>query len=188
MRTVLRYGARVLACPVLFAANALADAPKSPFFDAVFAAPQDGKPCYGRTYDDAHLKSHPSQKVRRIEIDMDKTDSNERENTAERFELGIAVMTTKSSEWYGNAAYCKAAEQSAECYIDGDGGKFKLTAADDGAVRLETGDYGIGFEGEKDFIELSGTAGDDRVFLLKPGREECDAATRYFDTDSAAPQ
>lgn len=188
MRTALLFGASVLACSVMFETQVMADAPKSPFFDTAFATAQGGKPCYGRTYDDAHLKSHPSQKVRRIEIDMDKTDSNEHENTAERFELGIAVMTTKSSEWYGNAAYCKAAEQSAECYIDGDGGKFKLTAADDGAVRLETGDYGIGFEGEKDFIELSGTAGDDRVFLLKPGREECDAATRYFDSNSAAPQ
>lgn len=188
MRTALFCGSCVLALGAVTTPQSLADAPKSPFFDTVFATAQDGKPCYGRTYDDAHLKSHPSQKVRRIEIDMDKTDSNERANTAERFELGIAVMTTKSGEWYGNAAYCKAAEQSAECYIDGDGGKFKLTAADDGAVRLETGDYGISFEGEKDFIELSGTGGDDRVFLLKPGRDECDAASRYFDTDTAAPQ
>lgn len=156
---------------------------KSTFFDAVFANAQGGTPCYGRTYDDAHLKAHPEQKVRRIEIDMDKTNANDRVNTAENFELGMAIMTTKSSEWYGNAAFCKAADQSAECFLDGDGGKFKLTAADDGAVRLETGDYGIGFEGEKDFVEFSGSSGDDRVFLLKPGRDECNAAAKYFDAD-----
>lgn len=170
------------AVAVLFAApdtNAGDD-----FFVTIFANAQGGTPCYGRTYDDAHLKAHPEQKVRRIEIDMDKTDANERENTAERFELGIAVMTTKSSEWYGNAAYCKAGAESAECYIDGDGGKFKLTAAGDGAVRLESGDYGIGFEGAKDFIELKGDSGDDRVFVLKPDRAECDAASKYFEADT----
>ncbi len=155
----------------------------SDFFDVAFAGTQGGTPCYGRTYDDAHLKSHPEQLVRRIEIDMDKTDANDRVNTAERFELGMAVMTKTSSEWYGNAAICKAVADSAECFLDGDGGKFKLTAADDGALRLETGDYGIGFEGEKDFIELKATSGDDRVFLLKPGRDECDAADKHFGAD-----
>lgn len=159
----------------------IAHAAEDDFFAAVFRNVQNGTPCYGRTYDDAHLKTHPAQKVRRIEIDMDRMDSNERVNTPERFELGIAVMTTKSSEWYGNAAICKAGAKSAERFLDGDGGKFKLTASNDGAVRLETGDYGIGFEGEKDYIALSGTNGDDRVFLLKPGRAECDAASAYFD-------
>ena len=156
------------------------------FFTTVFAKAQGGTPCYGRTYDDAHLKSHSQQTIRRIEIDMDKADANDRLNTSENFELGIAVMTTKSSEWYGNAAYCKGGAQSAECLLDGDGGRFKLTAASDGAVRLETGDYGIGFEGEKDFIELKADSGDDRVFVLKPGRTECDAATKYFDEASKA--
>lgn len=175
-RLLLLSGVALCAAP---RANAADD-----FFATLFANAQGGTPCYGRTYDDAHLKGHPQQKVRRIEIDMDKTDSNERENTAEHFELGMAVMTTKSNEWYGNAAYCKAGADSAECYLDGDGGKFKLTPAEGGAVRLETGDYGIGFEGATDFIELKADSGDDRVFVLKPGRAECDAASKYFETDA----
>ena len=176
----------LLSASMAFNAVSFAQAADDDFFTAIFSNVQNGKPCYGRTYDGAHLKSHPTQKVRRIEIDMDRMDANERVNTAERFELGIAVMTTNSSEWYGNAAICKAGSNSAECFLDGDGGKFKLTASKDGAVRLETGDYGIGFEGEKDYIALSGTNGDDRVFLLKPGRAECDAASAYFDEASAS--
>lgn len=170
----------VAVCAVAFCVPN-ARAADEDFFTVMLAKVQGGTPCYGRTYDDVHLKGHPEQKVRRIEIDMDKTDANERVNNAERFELGVAVMTTKSDEWYGNAAICRAGPDSAECFLDGDGGKIKLTPADDGSVRLETGDYGIGFEGTTDFIELKSDSGDDRVFVLKPGRDECDAASKYFD-------
>lgn len=176
--------------PIVFCVAACAAAYSVPnahaadedFFTVMFAKVQGGKPCYGRTYDDAHLKDHPKQIVRRIEIDMDKTDANARVNTAERFELGVAVMTTKSEEWYGNSAICQGGQDSAECFLDGDGGKFKLTSDEGGAMRLETGDYGIGFEGATDFIELKSDSGDDRVFVLKPGRDECDAASTYFDS------
>lgn len=158
------------------------------FFDQAFATAQGGTPCYGRTYDEAHLKSHTQQTVRAIEIDMAQSNASEIANTPERFELGFAVMTRKSAEWYGGVAICKAAGDQAECFLEGDGGKFKLTSAADGAVRLETGGYGLAFEGTKDFIELSGKDGDDRVFLLNPGRAECDAAEAFFnDSKSLEP-
>jgi hypothetical protein len=167
----------ISTCGAGFAAE-----PSHDFFEAYFARAQNGKPCYGRTYDDAHLKAHGQQKVRRIEIDMDTTDSSERRNSAERFELGIAVMTRSSTEWYGQVAICKATPAAADCYLEGDGGLFKLTSASDDGLRLETGSYGISFEGTKDFLELPATS-DDRVFNLKPGRSECNASDAYFKAD-----
>ena len=37
-----------------------------------FADADGGKPCYARYYDLAHLRAHPKQTVRRIEVDFDK--------------------------------------------------------------------------------------------------------------------
>jgi hypothetical protein len=152
------------------------------FFERYFAGAQNGIPCYGRTYEDAHLKAHGKHKVRRIEIDMAKSDATDRLNTAERFELGIAVLTKSSDEWYGRVAICKAVATAADCYLEGEGGLFRLTSASGGGLRLETGNYGISFEGEKDFLELS-ESGDDRVFIPKPGRAECDGAEAFFNAD-----
>lgn len=158
----------------------------SAFFDTVFANVQGGTPCYGRSYDDAHIKEHPQQNVQRIEIDFDKASAGGVVNTPERFELGFALMLTTSSEWYGQVAICKAAADSADCYLEADGGRFKLTNAGDGALKLETGNYGIVIEGSVDAASLSGSEGDDRVFVLKPAREECDAATAYFKSGTEA--
>ena len=182
-KTTAKISAAAAAAAAILMGGAHAAEPAGNFFDTYLANVQNGTSCYGRTYDDAHLKAHGEQKVRRIEIDMGKSNTPERENTAESFELGIAVMTRSSTEWYGQVALCKAAATSADCSLEGDGGLFTLTPANDGALRLETGSYGISFEGEKDFLELSATTGDDRVFILKPGREECDAAGAHFKAD-----
>jgi hypothetical protein len=160
---------------------ALAEDPpaKGNFYEQYFSGLKHGKLCYGHTYDDAHLKEHAEQRVRSIEIDMTKENTSGVANQPERFELGFGLMLRTSPEWYGQAAICKASDSSADCYLEGDGGLFKLTPAD-GGLRLETGDYGISLEGSKDFMSLSGTEGDDRVFLLKPSREECAAASADF--------
>jgi hypothetical protein len=156
------------------------DAPaKGNFYEQYFSVFKHGRLCYGRTYDDAHLIEHTEQRVRSIEIEMTKDNASGVANQPERFELGFGLMLRTSPEWYGQAAICKATDIGADCYLEGDGGLFKLTPAD-GGLRLETGDYGISLEGSKDFMSLSGTEGDDRVFLLKPSREECAAASADF--------
>ena len=162
-------------------------APPASFFDQWFANAQGGTPCYGRSFDDAHLNAHTKQLVRRIEIDMTKSNASGIANTAERFELGFGLMLAKSAEWYGQAAICKSSEASADCFLEGDGGRFKLTPMPDGALKLETGDYGIALEGASDTIALSGSDGDDRVFLLKAARDECDAAAAFFKSDTDKP-
>jgi hypothetical protein len=75
-----------------------------------FAGVNGGKPCYLRVYDDAHLKSHRKQAVRRIFIDFDASVRSDttRENGADDFEAGIGFMLKPTDEWYGQALSCKA--------------------------------------------------------------------------------
>ncbi|MEQ1716122.1 MAG: hypothetical protein ABL907_09085 [Hyphomicrobium sp.] len=166
-------GAALAAWTAMAAAD---DAPT--LYQSHFAGLANGTPCYARSYTAEHLKAHPEQKVRKIELDMDRTNAAGKPMTEEAMELGFGVQLKTSPEWYTNVAICKSAGAEIQCFLEGDGGRFRLTAAEDGALKLETGDYGIAMEGTKDFIDLPGDKGDDRVFLLYPApQSECDAAT-----------
>lgn len=156
-------------------------ATSSDLYDRYFSNVLAGPPCFARTYDDAHLKAHAAQRVRSIEIDLSKANSDGSPNSSDRFELGFALMLATTPEWYGQAASCKATDAAFECFLEGDGGIFRLTPAADGSLRLETGEAGISIEGASDTIELSGTEGDDRVFELLPSKGECAAARAFFE-------
>jgi hypothetical protein len=146
-----------------------------------FAGVNGGKPCYLRVYDDAHLKSHRKQAVRRIFIDFDASVRSDttRENGADDFEAGIGFMLKPTDEWYGQALSCKAERDRFECSLEADGGSFTLTPRGE-ALRLEvTGgpDADIHTEGASDFGSFGGRGSDDRVFILSRGdRKTCDAA------------
>lgn len=150
-------------------------------YDRYFSNVLAGRPCFARTYDDAHLEAHPKQRVRSLEIDLSKANSDGSPNSADRFALGFALMVKTSSEWYGQAASCKATDGAFDCYLEADGGLFRLTPLANGGLRLETGETGIALEGAADTIELSGKEGDDRVFDLAPSKEECEAAHAFFE-------
>ncbi len=166
-----------LAAALLLVASApVAQADDAGLFDSHFAKVAGGTPCYARSYDDAHLKAHPKQQVKRIEIDMTRANPDGVVNTAENFDLGVGVQVTRSADWYTGAAICKQAGDAIDCFLEGDGGRFRLTADKDGALKLEAGDYGLAFEGAKDFLELKDS--DDHVFIVAPSdRSACDAAT-----------
>ena len=147
-----------------------------------FAGAEGGKPCYARVYDAAHLKAHPKQTVRRIEIDFDTGErTDEKKNNAEDFQAGIGFMLKRSPEWYGQLLYCKSVAEHFECYLDADGGQIRLTPSGN-ALRLEvTGGGGgtdqIVAEGAKDFGEFGGKGSDDRVFILpRAARSVCESA------------
>lgn len=148
-----------------------------------FAGVNGGKPCYARSYDDAHLKAHPKQVVRRIEINFDVSwrGNEDSKNSAADFEAGIGFMLKRSPEWYGQALYCKTVGDHFECYLDADGGSFKLIPRGD-ALRLEVSgppEATIHAEGSRDFGEFGGPGGDDRVFVLPHAdRKLCDAANK----------
>jgi hypothetical protein len=158
-----------------------ASATSGDLYDRYFSNVLAGPPCFARTYDDAHLKAHPAQRVRSIEIDLSKTNSDGSPNSPDRFELGFALMLATTSEWYGQSASCKASDTAFECFLEADGGLFRLTPAAGGGLRLETGEAGITIEGASDTIDLSGTEGGDRVFDLLPSKGECDAARAFFE-------
>jgi hypothetical protein len=70
-----------------------------------FAGVSGGKPCYARYYDLAHLNAHPKQTVRRIVVDFDRTQRDDKvtKNTPADFRAGFGFMLNRSNEWYGQA-------------------------------------------------------------------------------------
>ncbi len=167
---------------LLFAVAAAAPAVAADdLYTRFFAGVDGGKLCYLRVYDDAHLKSHPKQTVRRIFIDFDVNARSDetRKNGADNFEAGIGFMLKRSDEWYGQALSCKTAGDRFECFLEADGGTLILTPRGD-ALRLEVAggaDADIHAEGMNDFGAFGGRGSDDRVFILPRGdRKACDAA------------
>ncbi len=175
MQTVKTSILALLACVATPAAAGTA----SPF-DSYFGKAQDGPVCFGRTYGPAHLQNHPAQKVEIIEIDMTTESASGKPNTPESFELGFALKVKGRTDWYGQAAICKTDGNAFSCFLEADGGLFRLTPEGDQGLKLETGDYGISIEGGADFVSLDGKSGDDKVFSLAKSHAECDAASAFF--------
>jgi hypothetical protein len=173
--------ARALLLFVVPSISAAVAATSDDLYDRYFANVLDGAPCFARSYDDAHLKKHSGQRVRKIEVDLSKRNSDGKPNSADRFEIGFALMLTTGPEWYGQAASCKANEADFECYLESDGGVFRLTPQKSGGLRLETSENGISLEGASGDIELSGKEGDDRIFDLVQSKEECESASAFFE-------
>lgn len=150
-------------------------------FNKYFGNVLDGAPCYAKTFSDDFLKSHRAHKTRSIEVDLSKSNSDGSPNSPDRFQLGFGIMTRASPEWFGQTASCKSSDSSFECYLEGDGGLFRLTPIPDAGLNLETGESGIAIEGSE-MLELSGKDGEDHVFALAPAKGECAAAAAFFDT------
>ena len=155
-------------------------------YDRYFGKTENGKPCYARSYDAAHLKKHPKQTVQRIEVDYDvKEGDTDRPNSASYFEIGFSFMLKHSKTWNGDAAYCKTANGFFDCTLDADGGAIHLTPQGD-ALRLDVINRGgvdknkdqISVEGEDGFAGFGKPGGDDLAFVLsRADRAQCDAAS-----------
>ena len=148
-----------------------------------FAGVSGGKPCYARYYDHAHLNAHRKQKVRRIVVDFNQAQRDDKvtKNTPTDFQAGFGFMLKRSNEWYGQELFCKVIADHFDCHLDADGGKFRLTPEGDG-LRLEvTGGGGgtdqIVVEGS-DWGKFGTPGGDDTVFILRRAdRQLCNAVT-----------
>lgn len=84
---------------------------------------------------------------------MAKANPDGKPMTEDVMQLSLGLQLRTSTEWYGNVADCKGAGAAINCLLESDGGKFTLSAAEGGALKLETGDYGLAFECEKDAID-----------------------------------
>lgn len=149
LRAVLGLQALLLA-----AAPALAQSPR----DAIFGA---GSGCYLRDYSASHLADHPAQQVDIIAIGPAGAD--------ERMTIvKVGILLRDRGGDFTAMAYCENEADHLYCLMEGDAGAFTLTPAAKGAVKLSVARRGMLFEGAVGFAELSGTAGDDRVFLIPP--------------------
>ncbi len=137
------------------------------FYDDRLSAPEGA--CFTRTYGEDHLAKHPRQKTAFIVIGRMERNGDGRGNAAEDFQLFVGVRVKGAGELYTQRAYCKetADGSGARCFIESDGGTLSLKSGDGGKLRAATGERGISFEGEKDFLELGGDASDDSLFLLE---------------------
>ena len=139
----------------LLATPALAKSPRDMMF------PSDAS-CYLRQYTPLHLAGHPDQRVTLVALGPLSAEWGDPRYLV----LTVALHVRGTSERYQAVAYCENESDHLYCQMEGDAGGFVLTPGRDGALRMALGRGGIGFEGAQDFLELSGTTGDDRVFLL----------------------
>jgi hypothetical protein len=116
--------------------------------------------CFARNYTKAHLAEHPDQLVTSITVT-----TSARSDRGQIKMLDVFVMMRGDPYYYHAFAECKAKGDGLSCLLEGDAGGFTLTGAKKGALLLTVGRLGMGFEGDR-FVEISGTRGDDRVFLI----------------------
>lgn len=162
----------VAATPVVGADN---------LYGKYFANPAGGKPCYLRSYDAAHLKKHPRQRVTAMEMDFDISfGDTDRPNSAAYFEAQLGFRLRHEKENFGDAIYCKTLKGYFDCYFDADGGTFRLVPQGE-TLRVEImrgggGTDEIQIEGQNGFVSFGAPGSDDRVFVLPPAsRKSCEA-------------
>lgn len=123
-----------------------------------------GAGCFVRVYSAAHLRDHPLQQVTVIALrrapvqDLD---------GAVLVDVGVEMRAW--NEPLRGSAVCVPVGATLDCLLEGDAGAFTLEAGRGGALRLVVAPRGMAFEGTSDFAEISGTTGDDRLFLIPPG-------------------
>ncbi|QQR39427.1 hypothetical protein [Devosia rhizoryzae] len=138
------------AAAIVFSAPALA---------AGILDPMLGDPggCYARAYDQAHLSSHPRQRVEYISLGY-----SDWQEPGYDITLDLS-FTLRDGSVYSGLAYCR----EDLCALEGDGGYFNLLPRNDG-LELSVVRY-LELEGYNSF---SGNLmnSDDQVFLIYPAR------------------
>lgn len=121
-----------------------------------------GEACYLRSYSRNHLASHPDQRSREIALGPWAPGRGDPRSLVLKLQLWL--RDAAAPVW--GVAFCENTGGSLSCGLEGDAGHFTLTPQEDGRIRLEVGRHGLLFEGADEIIEISGTTGDDRTFLM----------------------
>jgi hypothetical protein len=123
-----------------------------------------GEGCFLRAYTPDHLARHPDQQVTIIALRR-----ADRHDTLGGAWVELSVGMRAWDEVLQGSALCDPVPAGAlNCQMEGDAGAFRLDPARGGALRLTVAARGVMLEGTSDFAMLSGTSGDDRVFLIPP--------------------
>lgn len=120
-------------------------------------------PCLGRSYDEAHLRRNPNQRVTRIHLRRERVSVPD-ENGANRFTVRIGFRLRGDSDAYAVNGICATSGAVADCTGEGDAGEFRLELrGDDVRVSVERLEV-EGARGSSPDLAAS----DDRIFLLRP--------------------
>ena len=125
--------------------------------------------CFARTYDAAHLRSHPRQTVRFFSISTAGAEWRNVE-TGGGFVADVGVRFVGRRDTYRTAVVCNTSPRGGHCDVEGDGGSFEVSPSGTG-LRIEV--RRIQMEGSRDFSPDVGD-GDNRVIILRPApRSAC---------------
>lgn len=141
--------------------------------------------CYGRTYSPSHLQSHPRQTVKNIVIGHFPTelsvDGEKIEFDPRSGELNgrVWVQLKGSDDVFEEWLICAIEEEdrtALSCYVECDGGGFKVKARSDGKLLIKNGKYGFrvvrngetcsGEVDERDVHMIDKRFSDDGAFVL----------------------
>lgn len=130
--------------------------------------------CFTRSYDAAHLKAHPAQRVTGLTLRL----SYHRHDPDANFPAGqrnyyfaAAASLRGGTRRLVSSGECGADARGIRCTVECDGGGFALKREDAGSLLLDLTTYGrlrlSRSCDEEDSTELSAGA-DDRLFRLRP--------------------
>ncbi len=150
-----------LVAALAFGISALPDLAEAKNVYLTHFVDRNASACYIRQYDKAHLAKHPDQLV--TSVSMSISPINEGGTTPT---LNLFITFRGSNSVYQGVGICKFTGDDLTCGVEGDGGSFTLSAKSDTSLLLTVGLGGMGFEGDRDYREISGTKGDDRSFVI----------------------
>ena len=119
--------------------------------------------CYGRAYDISHMGSHPDQKV--TEVVMQRLD-DEPGVPAKLYGLSFRYVGQPGA--FGAVVGCFRDTLPANCGALDEYGGVTIESRDQGAIVIRLGQAGLITWSDGAQYILSGSAGDDREFLLRP--------------------
>jgi hypothetical protein len=142
--------------------------------------------CFGRVYDQAHLKAHPQQKVTSIHVFRSLDDRKEAENwtparrqeridmlKSENPSVGVDAYVTfrdRKGYFYNSLSCSDSSDEGVMCGIDCDGGSFVLKPGNAGSIMLQNNGFvligGCGEDIEQADQVYFTPGKDDKVFRL----------------------
>ena len=167
-RTMTSPPSRLFLTTAILAATLTASVPAAASFyeDAFREAANGGVACYARSYDAAHLRANPKQRVAFIALKVSSRKTDGSTNRPGDFEATLGLRVRNGKDLYIKSAYCKPDRNAARCGLESDGGEIRLQAGNDGSLRIDTAGGEIRIEGARDFLEVGGRLSDDNVFRL----------------------
>jgi hypothetical protein len=129
----------------------------------------DRKICFARTYDAAHLKRHPKQKVTAMlfQIRYHRHDPDETSPDGQRnYYFGMAAKVKGQRKTLYASGECTSDGENIYCGIDCDGGGV--------AVRRDakSGALIVSFEDAQSYLRMSVGCGEDETVDLTPGADD----------------